>query len=229
MYFLIPPSEWKNIHNYYPEEKLSFSFDKPLHISKNATQKDLKCSWKRYEEWILLNENIEKSATVEAINRYSGVMYNSIRYSQMNEKSRIFFQKKFLIFSGMYGLLSPLDRIGNYKLPIETKWLLQFWWDMIVQALNQLPGEYIVSFLPLSYLKMIDRKKILKTMIYIDFFNSDGKKVSHGVKKIKWEYIYKLCEYFWYHSIKAPEDLIAINWGELICTQGKDLEIKIYV
>jgi hypothetical protein len=37
---------------------LSFSFEKPIHIAENATEKDLKCKDKRYVEGIELNKNL---------------------------------------------------------------------------------------------------------------------------------------------------------------------------
>ncbi len=48
-------------------------------------------------------------------------MYNAIDYHNMNLKGKQYFENNFKILSGMYGIVSPLDMIGNYKLPIETK------------------------------------------------------------------------------------------------------------
>jgi len=42
--FLLPPSEGKNIENKYDDEELTHKFEKPLEISHNATEKDLKCT-----------------------------------------------------------------------------------------------------------------------------------------------------------------------------------------
>ena len=83
--FLIPPSEAKLSSSFYTKEELSFVFKKPLIISKNATEKDLKCTWKRYEESINLNKNIEKSDTIESIKRYDWVMYKSIDYDNFED------------------------------------------------------------------------------------------------------------------------------------------------
>ena len=54
--FLLPPSEGKNHGWDISEEKLSLSFTKPYDIAVNATEKDLKCIGKRYEEGIRLNK-----------------------------------------------------------------------------------------------------------------------------------------------------------------------------
>lgn len=191
--FLIPPSEWKNSENLYQKEELSFVFEKPLIIAKNASEKDLKCTWKRFEEAINLNKNIEKSWSIESIKRYSWVMYNAIDYFGMSEIWKNYFSENFLIFSWIYWILKPQDKISNYKLPIETKWLSKYWQEIITNSINNLEADYIVDLLPNSYKKMIDFKKISSKIIEVNFLNSDWKKISHWVKKIKWEWIKKMC------------------------------------
>ena len=202
--FLLPPSEWKNSENKYNSEKLSFEFKKPKTIAENVTEKDLKCHWKRFEEWLELNKNIEKPETIEAISRYSGVMFNSINYSEMNNKWKKFFGENFFILSWMYWIVKPLDIVWNYKLPIETKWLLDFWWTKVLEKINKLNPDFVVNLLPISYSKLIFWKnkkqesefnKIRKfKIININFVQADWKKISHWVKKIKWEWIKNICE-----------------------------------
>ncbi len=89
--FLLPPSEGKKSWGDYEKEELSFEFEKPVDISVNASEKDLKCKWERYGEWIELNKCItspknqqdcKKGNYLEAINRYSGVMYNAINFER---------------------------------------------------------------------------------------------------------------------------------------------------
>lgn len=192
--FLIPPSEAKLSSSFYTREELSFVFKKPLIISKNATEKDIKCTWKRYEESINLNKNIEKSHTIEAIKRYDWVMYKSIDYYNLNATSKEYFNDNFLILSGMYGLLKPMDKIWNYKLPIETKTLSKYWISEITKKLNDLELDYIVDLLPDSYKKMINFNEINTKVIRLNFIKNNWKKVSHGVKKIKWEWIKDICK-----------------------------------
>ena len=118
--FLLPPSEGKNSENKYTKEELRFSFEKPLEIASSVTQKDLKCSWDRYKKGLDLNKKLTSSqpsptgegvATIEAIERYTWVMYNAIDYEWMPEKAKKFFEDNFLIFSAMYGIVRPLDKI----------------------------------------------------------------------------------------------------------------------
>ena len=205
--FLLPPSEWKNSENKYDLESLNFEFEKPISIAENATEKDLKCKWDRFKQWLELNKNIKKNWTSEAINRYSWVMYNAIDYSWMNEKWKDFFENNFLILSWMYGIVKPLDKIWNYKLPIDTKDLFDFWWEKIVKKACELKPDFIVNLLPISYSKLLwlakCRRHIHKReflinedikIININFLKENWDKVSHWVKKIKWEWIKNICE-----------------------------------
>ena len=229
--FLIPPSEGKSGWWIDWETICSFGFNKPQSISVNATEKDLKCTWNRYKEGIILNKTLFSGGDIEAlpaIDRYSGVMYSAIDYENMSENWKQIFENRFLILSGMYWALRPLDRIGNYKLPIETKWLYEFWWNQIVDMINDLDPDYVVSFLPISYWKLIYGKNKTQakmynekrkfTMVNVNFLKSDGSKYTHWVKKIRWEFINNVCEQgvedykkFWWKVIQQENNIIDIN------------------
>ena len=102
----------------------------------------------------------------------------------------------------MYGLLKPLDKIWNYKLPIDTKGLYAFWEDKIINKLIEIKPDYIVSLLPISYAKMAivwkwKEKKLSDNgikIININFLNEAGSKIAHGVKKLRWEWIKRICK-----------------------------------
>lgn len=237
--FLIAPSEGKNKHSEHISKKsdqnketLSFKFEKPLDIAFGANEKDLKCSGDRYIEGIKLNKNIiNPTETMSAIYRYSGVMYNAIDYADMSETWKRFFEENFLILSGMYGLLKPLDEIWNYKLPIETKWLYQFWWDKIVKKIIELKPDMIVNLLPMSYAKMIwiwqkNPSKLEQNgikVVNVNFLKNDGNKISHGVKWLRWSWIKNICE----NEIVDYKDF---DWEVLENIKGDNLvDINIFV
>lgn len=195
--FLIPPSEWKLPGGKFKKSKLSFDFIKPYNIACHATEKDLKCKWKRYEEAKELNTNIDDWPFAKAIERYSWVMYSAIDYQNMGKEAKTFFDKHFCIFSWMYGMLKPWDKIWNYKLPIESTWLRHFWEQKITQAINDMAPKYVVNLLPNSYQKMLDFSLLHSKIIHVNFFTDKNGKVSkltHGVKKVKWEWIKNICE-----------------------------------
>ncbi len=120
----------------------------------------------------------------------------------------------------MYGVIKPLDIIWNYKLPIETKGLYKFWWDKVTNLLDNLNVKYIVNLLPNSYTKMIDFSFINSNIINVDFLHKKNwnlKKISHWVKKVKWEWVKHICELkienyrdFWWEIIESW-NLVQIN------------------
>ena len=152
---LIAPSEWKNSWWNFQKEELSFQFQKPLEIAKNATEKDLKCKWERFEEWIKLNKNIENWPFLEAINRYSWVVFDNINYSEMSDSWKNFLEENLFILSWMYWILKPLDKIWNYKLPVETKWIREFWWNKIWEKISEINPEFVINLMPESYSKLV--------------------------------------------------------------------------
>ena len=199
IFYLIPPSEGKTQWWILWDETLSFSLEKPFEILESVTEKDLKCSGKRFEEAQSLHQNILQNHQLEvlsAIERYSGVMYDAIDYEGMNWDEKIYFDTCFLILSWLYGILKPWDLIANYKLPVEAKWVANHWKDILPQILNELEVDVIIDLLPGSYKKMINWKQLKAQRVEIEFLTSkNGKiqKLSHGVKKVKWEYIKNIC------------------------------------
>ena len=234
--FLLPPSEGKNIGWLWDIEKLTYNFEKPCEIALNVTEKDLKCSWVRFEEGKQLNKLLcsWESANIEvmpAIWRYTGVMFNAIDYAGMSDNGQKFFENNFCIFSWMYWAVSSKDNIANYKLPIETKWLAKFWQEKITQMLNNSEIDYIVNLLPLSYQKMINMKTLSPQLININFLTEkNGKivKISHWVKKIKGEWIKNICETLWksLNPINNDELFLALWWEKL--ETEKSIEINIF-
>ena len=216
--YLIPPSEGKNAHPLTPslvrrgDEEVSFYFEKPCEIAISATEKDLKCKGKRYEEGIELNKQLcdagrvrmHSYPTMQAIDRYSWVMFNAIDYASMSVSGKKFFEENFLILSGMYGVLKPLDTIWNYKLPIESKWLLDFWWTQIIEALNNAWVTKVVNLLPESYAKLIYWKNKTQAKVFTElrkfeiedkiFYKPNWSRMAHWVKKVKGEWIKEVCE-----------------------------------
>ena len=208
--FLLPPSEGKTSGWSIGKEELTYKFNKPKEIAINATEKDLKCTGNRFEEGLSLNKQLcstlplEKGVhegrgiqVMEAINRYTGVMFNAIDHAGMSDEAKKYFDDNFSVLSGMYGRVQAQDMIGNYKLPIETKGLVQYWKEDITKNLNESGVDYIVNLLPLSYMKMIDFKTLVPKLVNINFqVEKDGKivKMAHWVKKIKGQWVKNICE-----------------------------------
>lgn len=198
--FLIPPSEGKTPWGNGKKEILSFDFAKPLGIASLATEKDLKCTGKRYAEALALNHTLWHSGYVAAIDRYSGVMYDHIWYHTLSPSAQAFFDEHFLILSGMYGLLKPQDQIADYKLPVETKWIIDFWGTSIIDTIIALKPDKLYLILPNSYKKLLQLKYSTPLLhqagikvIEPDFTTFEGKKMTHNTKILRGERIRSVC------------------------------------
>ena len=209
MLYLLPPSEGKNSWGIDAISQRTFVSDLPLDIAISATPKDLKCKWARYEEGMGFNTMIETGPVLPAIRRYSGVMYNAIWYETMSEDGQRFFDEHILILSGMYGVLRPQDTIANYKLPIDTKWLRQRWWDRMTDILLQqhevsTDDLIIVDLLSGGYSKMLNQKLLREAgvrYVQVEFVRPDGSKHTHWVKKVKGQQVREWMEQ-WVTSVK---------------------------
>jgi len=221
--YLIPPSEGKNKWWTHESEQLSFILGKPSYIAQNVTSKDLHCKDKRYEEAIKLNHALieQTSDYTPAIQRYSWVMYNAIDYIGMSDQASKYFEGNFLILSGMYGLVTPNDIIGNYKLPIWAKWLYKFWWDNLTRTLKDLQPDLVVNLLPQAYMKTIDFHSLDTQVVHVAFmkYKDDALvNMAHWVKKVKGEWIKNVCEKRLTHYNQFEWDMIE-----------KDTEITIQI
>lgn len=210
--FLIPPSEWKNKLWWEAWESLSYLFEKPIDIIQSARPGDLNCKWDRYAQACILNmQNIQAdSSYTQAIHRYSWVMYKAIDYPAMSAASQLFFEENFYIISGMYGLVTPKDIIGNYKLPITSKWLYAYWWSRITQTIADLKPDRVMNLLPQAYAKAISFEELGCEVVHVNFMKYQGDeliKMAHGVKKTKWAWIKNICE----QQVIDPEQF----WGSI--------------
>ena len=77
------------------------------------------------------NLNILNSFCSLAIERYSGVVFKNINWGDFNKSDKIFFDKHFFIFSGLFGVVSPMCLIPNYKLKMNVLLLHKFWNSII--------------------------------------------------------------------------------------------------
>lgn len=192
--YLLPPSEGKAWG--WIDASMSCFFDLPVpyEVVKNATSKDLKCTGKRYEEAMMVNQTIASSPVFPAMQRYTGVLYNALGYATMTSEQQQWIDEHVLILSWMFWLVKPTDLIPNYKLPIETKWLRAYrltqCTDALIAYCQKNEVDEIIDLLPGSYQRMIDWKTIHKSSIkhtIPDF--SFAWKVTHMIKATRWAWL----------------------------------------
>lgn len=119
---------------------------------------------------------------------YDGEVFRGLNPTAFSAEELDYLQSHLRIFSGLYGMLRPLDFIQAYRLEISTKLMMhgstdlyKFWGDKFTDTLNELldnsPEERIVLNLSSNeYFKSINRKKLQARVIDFEFLECvDGK------------------------------------------------------
>ena len=133
------------------------------------------------------NQDAFNSKCVPAIERYTGVVYNHIEWNTLSKKSKNYMQKHILIFSGLFGLLTPETLIPDYKLKMNVLSLKSLWGPIISNYLKD--EDIIFDLLPQVHRKAY---KPNKNTIQIDFLVQSKGKTSaagHFGKAVKGQFI----------------------------------------
>lgn len=96
-----------------------------------------------------INRNVGESSTLLAIDRYTGVLYDALDAETLSAPARRRLNTRVLIFSGLWGVVSPTDLIPDYKLKMGAKLprlgRLSTWWrDRLSPVLNEIARGRVV-------------------------------------------------------------------------------------
>ena len=109
------------------------------------------------------NAGLMDAPTLPAIERYTGVMYDSIDYKSLDADARECFGQNTIIMSGLFGIVRPYDMIPAYKLKMgarlrRNKTCAAIWKPLISKALaasvessviwDLLPNEHSAAWDP---------------------------------------------------------------------------------
>ena len=122
------------------------------------------------------NQDVFNSSCAHAIERYTGVVYKHLDWESFSDDEKSFMDNHFYIFSGLFGMVSPLTLIPNYKLKMNVLSLDHLWKNHITETLNK--EDCVIDLLP-----QVHRKAFIPcdNTIQIDFFViNKGKKSSAG-------------------------------------------------
>lgn len=72
------------------------------------------------EDALVTNRRILRAATLPAIERYSGVVYEGLAQARLSEGARAAADREILIFSGLFGVLRGGDPIPAYRVPAKA-------------------------------------------------------------------------------------------------------------
>ncbi|SVE14764.1 uncharacterized protein METZ01_LOCUS467618, partial [marine metagenome] len=139
------------------------------------------------------NQDIFNSPCAPAIERYTGVVYEHIDWLSLSEKSKKYMEKHVIIFSGLFGMLTPLTPIPDYKLKMNVLSLQHHWNPILTEALQN--EKSIIDLLPQVHRKAYQPNK--KNVTPVDFLIiNKGKKTAagHFGKAVKGEFIRYMSE-----------------------------------
>ena len=122
------------------------------------------------------NQDIFNSYCAHAIERYTGIVYKNLNWESFSNTEKTFMDKHFYIFSGLFGMVTPLTLIPEYKLKMNVLSLDHHWKDVITETLKD--EDLVIDLLPQVHRKAYNAGENVKK---IDFFViKKGKKSSAG-------------------------------------------------
>ena len=142
------------------------------------------------------NANLEIGPTTQAIDRYTGVMYDAIDYRSLDDSARESFSQTVIIMSGLFGMVRPFDMIPAYKLKmgarlVRGKTCAAVWKPLISKSLaNEADCGVVWDLLPNEHSAAWDPAKVPhETRFTVKFLErrADGqiKTVTHLSKLLK--------------------------------------------
>lgn len=201
---LIPPSEGKASGGscrplIKVSPQLKIMLDRFLNF-KGDQEKLLGVKGQALKDAVECNKNILSSPTLPAIERYTGVVYQGIKYPLLSISAKNFLNEHVRIVSALFGLLAPQDLIPEYKLKIEKLDAQKYWKPLIAERLKSC---FVIDLLPQAHQKAVD----YKDGVAVDFIvQKNGKRIpaGHNGKLIKGKFVRWLCE----NKISGPDDFV---------------------
>ena len=165
---LLPPSEGKSSGGdglTWSKSKQSFP---ELETARKEVIKALKTAMKgpieerskllgvgeaKTDEATKANLSVDTGKTLQAIDRYTGVLYDALGYGALSAKLKKRVDSQVVIFSGLWGIVRPGDCIPDYKLKMGAKLPAlgkpsSFWKPLISESLAEAASGVVWDLLP---------------------------------------------------------------------------------
>lgn len=153
-------------------------------------------NFNRYADWTLpfTPENAKP-----AVLAFDGDVYDGLAARALSADDLAFAQKQVRIFSGLYGILKPLDLMQPYRLEMGTKFanesgkdLYTFWGERLLNTINdelaEMPRPVAVNLASEEYFKAANSRKIngeLIQPVFEDWKNGRYKIISFYAKRAR--------------------------------------------
>ena len=203
MKILIPPSEGKArvkaTGTFFSDTNFKFKrhVNQVVRLLELIDDEDLRSVYGTSTEKALgfhrQNQDIFNSSCAPAIERYTGVVYEHIKWATLSEKAKKYMEEYVFIFSGLFGILTPMTPIPDYKLKMNVLSLQHHWNPILSEALQD--EKPIIDLLPQVHRKAYKPNE--KNVTPVDFLIiNKGKKTAagHFGKAVKGEFIRHMAE-----------------------------------
>lgn len=123
-----------------------------------------------------------------ALLAYNGEAFRSLDAGSLSVGDQQHAQKNFRILSGLYGILRPFDMMAPHRLEMGYKLtnpsgesLYPFWQDVVTAHLNAAleanNSPWLINLASLEYSKVVDKKKLVRPLLDIQFKEESGGKL----------------------------------------------------
>jgi len=176
-----------------------------------------KLAWLNQERFALWRPEITAVNCNQAIFTFKGEVYHGLDAQSMHGDKIEASQAHLRIFSGLYGVLRPLDLIQPYRLEMGTSWqfgkyldLYHFWRKKITRQIeNDLKSsgsDLLINLASQEYFSAIDTKKLKANIVtpqFLESRNDSFKMITVYAKKARG----MMTRYILDYQINNEEDL----------------------
>jgi len=161
-----------------------------------------------------------KSAeSLQAVLAFQGEAFRGLNPASLDEKAQKWLNDHLMILSGLYGILSPKDRIMLYRLEMGSRFgvensknLYGFWKETLTDHVNSKlkKDEILLNLASVEYSKAIDNKKLKSPKIdvkFLDFKNGKLKPIMAYFKNARGS----MCRYCAENEVSGLDQLKLFN------------------
>tara|TARA_Y100001970_G_scaffold289164_1_gene418631 strand:+ start:402 stop:1097 length:696 start_codon:yes stop_codon:yes gene_type:complete len=217
MIILVPPSEGKNkikrpleLKFKNTDFKLMEDVEQVIRLLDLISGEDLRSIYGTSEEKAIAfhrqNQDAMNSRCWYAIERYTGVVYENLDWPTIPKRARNYMEKHVRILSGLFGILTPMTLIPDYKLKMNVLSLQYHWNPIITEELEN--EDLVIDLLPQVHRKAYNKSD---NVIEVEFMVKTKDKTStagHYGKAVKGNFI----RYLALNQVKSVDDFAGFSY-----------------
>jgi len=155
--------------------------------------------------------SIKNLPTMKAIQRYTGVAFEALDYSSLDEKAKQYIDNNVMLYSNLFGILKASDLIPEYKFKqgaiLEAINQEKYYKSELEKVLDKYLGDEVLDLSAGYYQKYYKPKANVITFKFL----KDGKVVSHWAKHYRGEMVRQLS----LHNIESFSELVSFKFDGL--------------